>query len=182
MVTPKSLHTQIVNPNQEIKVAKVTLNIGTGGPGDKMEKAVKLLTVITGQKPVKTKTMKRIPTWGVRPNLEVGCKVTVRGTRAEEILKRLLAAKENKLSHRKFDKFGNLAFGIAEYIDIPGVNYDISIGIIGLEASITLERAGFRIKRRKIGKFNVGTRQKLTKEDAIIFMKSKFNVKIEEED
>ena len=43
------------NPNQEIKVSKVTLNIGTGGPGDRMEKAVKLLTTITGQKPLQTK-------------------------------------------------------------------------------------------------------------------------------
>lgn len=169
------------NPNQKIRVAKVTINIGTGGPGDKMGKAEKLLTLITGQKPVQTKTMKRIPTWGVRPNLAVGCKVTVRNKNAEELLKRLLQAVDLKLSRRKFDKAGNFAFGIAEYINIPGVNYDISIGIIGLEAAVTLERAGYRIKRRKIGKLKVGKRQRITQDEAIQFMKSEFDLKIEEE-
>lgn len=170
------------NPNQEIRVIKVTLNIGTGGPGDKMEKAVKLLETITGQKPIQTKTMKRIPTWGVRPNLAVGCKVTVRGEKAETLLKRLLSARDNRLSRRKFDKFGSLSFGIPEYIDIPDVNYDISIGIIGLEVAVTLERAGYRVKRRKVGKFKVGKKQLITQEDAINFMKSHFGLKIEEEE
>lgn len=171
-----------LNPNKEIKIDKVTINIGTGGPGDKMEKAVKLLTVITGQKPLQTKTMKRIPTWGVRPNLPVGCKVTVRGIAAEELLKRLLSAADNKLPARKFDKFGNFSFGIPEYIDIPGVNYDISIGIIGMETAVTLKRAGFRIKKRKVGKFNIGRKHLITKEDAINFIKTKFKVVVEEED
>lgn len=170
------------NPNQEIKIEKITLNIGTGGPGDRMEKAVKLLLAITGQKPVQTKTMKRIPTWGVRPNLPIGCKVTVRGDKARELLAKLVSARENKLSRDMFDRFGNLSFGIPEYIDIPDVSYDITIGIIGLEAAVTLKRAGFRIKRRKKGRFKIGRRHLISKEDAINFMKSGFNVKIAEEE
>ena len=39
---------------REIRIEKVSLNIGVGKPGDELEKAVKLLGVITGAKPVKT--------------------------------------------------------------------------------------------------------------------------------
>ena len=42
-----------------------------------------------------------------------------------------------------------LHFGIPEYINIPGIEYDPDIGIIGLEACVTLERPGFRIKKKK---------------------------------
>ena len=90
---------------QEIKIEKVTLNIGVGGTGDKLEKASRLLTTITKAKPVKTRTMKRIPTWGVRPKLEIATKVTLRGEVAEGVLKRLLVAVNNTLAESKFDKF-----------------------------------------------------------------------------
>ena len=106
---------------EDIIVEKVTMNIGAGEAGDKLEKAVKLLEKISGAKPVKTKTMKRIPTWGLRPNLTIGVKVTSRGKKAEDLLKRLLQAKDNKLKLRSFDKEGNFSFGIEEYLLIPGV-------------------------------------------------------------
>ena len=139
-----------MNSMKKIRTEKVTLNIGVGGPGDKLDKAMKLLNNISGVKSVQTKAgpSMRIPTWGVRPNLPIACKVTVRGEKAEKLLKRLLQAVDNKLPTRKFDKFGNFSFGIPEYIDIPDVPYDQSIGVIGLEVAVTLERPGFRIKRR----------------------------------
>ena len=61
--------TQVINENpmRKIKIEKITLNIGTGMPGEKLEKALKLLQKISQSKPVSRKTKKRIPTWGVRP-------------------------------------------------------------------------------------------------------------------
>ena len=171
-----------MNPMQEIRLEKVTLNIGTGGPGDPLDKAIKLLNKIAQAKPVPTKSKKRIPTWGLRPGLQIGCKVTVRKKKAEELLKRLLTAKENKLDPSKIDKTGNLSFGIQEYIDIPGVEYDISIGIIGLEVAVTLERPGFRIKKRQLQKKKIPVKHQITKQDAMKFMKEKFNVTFEEEE
>jgi len=88
---------------------------------------------------------------------------------------------DNTLPDKKFDAFGNFSFGIKEYIDIPGVPYDASIGVIGLEAAVTLARSGFRIKYRSIKKKKISSRHSVKKEDAINFVKSKFNVKVGEE-
>ncbi len=168
------------NPMRQIKIEKLTLNIGTGGPGDKLEKALKLLKKITNMTPVKTKTKKRIPTWGIRPNLEIGAKVTIRGKKAEEILKRLLVAKRNKLNKRKFDKFGNLSFGVEEYISVPGVEYEASIGIIGFECAVSLKRNGYRVARRRIMASPISAHHRITPEESMQFMKEKFNIMIEE--
>lgn len=163
---------------QEIKLAKVTLNIGTGGPGENLDKAMKLLKNITGAKPVTTSTKKRIPTWSLRPGLNIGCKVTIRGQKADELLKKLFEAKNKELSPNNFDTNGNLSFGIPEYLDIPGVEYDMSIGIIGLEAAITLSKAGYRISKRKIKQTKIPQEIRIKKEEAMTFISSKYSVKI----
>src|SRR3989338_2176892 len=170
------------NQMRSIKITKVTLNIGVGKPGDQLDKSIKLLQKISNKKPVTTKTLKRIPTWGLRPNLQIGTKVTLRGAEAEQLLLRLLQAVENKLKPASFDSFGNFAFGIHEYIDIPGVEYDVDIGIIGLEVAVTLERPGFRIKRRRLLRRRIPMRHRITREEAIDFIRSKFNTKIGEEE
>jgi len=165
---------------REIGIEKVTLNMGTGTEKANMEKAMKLLKKITNAKPIQTKTMKRIPTWGIRPGLPIGCKVTLRGKKAEELLRRLLQAVNNQLNESKFDKGGNFSFGITEYLDIPGVEYDADIGIIGLEVAVTLKRPGFRIKRRKRQKKKIPTKHKITKEESMEFIKNKFGIKFGE--
>ena len=167
-----------MNTMQDVGIEKITINIGVGEAGDKLTKAFKLLENITNAKPVQTMTMKRIPTWGLRPKLPIGVKVTLRGKKAEELLTRLLKALDNKINIKKFDAHGNLAFGIKEYLDIPGAEYDPGIGVIGLEAAVTLERKGYRIKRRKLNKSKIGIKHLVTKEDAKNFIMKKFNVKV----
>lgn len=163
---------------KEIRIEKITLNIGTGGPGEKLEKAMKLLNKITGMKVVSTITKKRIPTWDIRPGLQVGCKVTLRGEKADELLKRLLVAGAEKINKLKFDKFGNFSFGIPEYLDVNGIEYDASIGIIGFDVAVTLERPGFRIKRRRNRKRTVPKEHSISKEEAINFIKQKYNFEV----
>ena len=163
-----------------ISVEKITLNIGTGEPGDKLAKAIKLLNMVSGAKSAATKSKRRIPTWGIRPGLEIGCKVTLRKKIAEEKLRDLLKAVGNKLKDTNFDDGGNFSFGIHEYLDIPNVKYDASIGIIGLEVAVTLKRPGFRIKYRKLKKATIGKKHAIRKEEAKKFMIEKFNVGIEE--
>lgn len=170
------------NIMQEIKVEKVTLNIGAGKDQAKLENGIKLLKNITGISPVKTFTQKRIPGWGLRPGLPIGCKITLRNQQAGEVIKRLLEAKDNILSKSQFDEYGNIAFGIAEYIDIPSVKYDPKIGIMGLEICITLQRAGFRIKRRRIKKRKIPKKHAIHKEEAVEFMKKNFNIKTGEDE
>jgi len=169
-----------MNPMREIKIEKITLNVGAGKDQAKLEKGMLLLKNIASLTPVKTYTSKRIPEWGLRPGLPIGCKLTIRKTAAEELLKRLLDAKENKLKKSQFDKEGNMSFGIHEYIDIAGVKYDPQIGIMGLEVCVTLERPGFRIKRRSFKTRKIPPKHKIAKDEAIEFIKKKFNVGIED--
>lgn len=167
-----------MNVMQEVKVEKVTLNIGTGKNQDRLAKALVLLKKITGEEPVKTVTMKRINSWGLRPGLPIGAKVTLRKDKAVEVIKKLLVAKENVLKERFYDESGNVSFGLVEYLDIPGMKYDPDIGTLGLQACITLQRPGFRLKYRKIQKKKIPKQHRITKEDAVEFMKSKFGITV----
>ena len=145
-----------MKPKQELKsenvmrkifLDKVVLNIG--GTGEKLDRGFKLLEVLSGKKPVKVKSIKRIPTWEVRPGLEVGTKVTLRGEDAEKILHRLLPAIGNILKERQIkDNF--VSFGIHEYIEIPGMEYIRDVGILGLEVTAVFARAGKRIEKKKV--------------------------------
>lgn len=169
-----------MNPMREIRINKVTLNIGAGKDQAKLEKAMVLLKKIGNATPVKRYTNKRIPEWELRPGLPIGCKLTLRKNKAINLLPALLNAHDNMLNYDNFDKEGNISFGIAEYIDIPGIKYDPAIGIIGLQVCITLQRAGFRIRDRKIKTRNISARHRIKKEEAIEFMKNKFNLNIEQ--
>ena len=169
-----------MNKMRELRIEKITLNMGAGEAGEKLEKYMKLLQVISGRKPVQMVSQKRIPTWAVRPGLAIGAKVTLRGKPAEELLKRLFSAVDNTIKPSSFDKEGNFSFGIPEYIDIPGVEYIVEIGIVGLEVAVTLERPGFRIKRRKYHPKKIPTKHKITAEETQEFLKNKFKIKIGE--
>jgi large subunit ribosomal protein L5 len=166
---------------KQIRLVKLTLNIGAGKEQQVLERGLVLLKQITGIDPVKTITQKRIPGWGLRPGLPIGCKITLRGEPAHKIAKRLLVAKNNLLSKNNFDEEGNVSFGIKEYIDIPETKYDPKIGIMGLQASLTLERPGFRVKKRKILKRTIPRKHRISQEESIDFMKKNFNIKIKEE-
>ena len=158
------------NVMKKIRIEKITLNIGAGKNEEMLKKGLKLLQKITSTKPVETKTRKRIPGWGLRPGLAIGCKVTVRSGCAELLL-RLMAAKDNILEQRNFDDQGNFSFGVPEYIDIKGLDYDPELRIMGLEAAVTLERPGFRVKKRTLRAAPVGKNHQISKEEAISFVK-----------
>ncbi|MBL7206569.1 MAG: 50S ribosomal protein L5 [Candidatus Aenigmarchaeota archaeon] len=168
------------NPMKQIRVEKVTLNMGAGEPGPKLNAAKKTLEIITGKKITITKSKKR-STFGVTKGREIGAMVTLRGKDACDILKRLLESLENKINPNNFDVNGNFSFGIQEYINIPGAKYDPEVGILGLDVAITLERPGFRIKRRK-NPDKIGKSHMIAKEDAMKFIKKEFGTKIEEDE
>jgi large subunit ribosomal protein L5 len=168
------------NEMRKIQVEKLTLNIGSGKEQSKLEKGMKLIKHLTGINPVKTVTNKRIPTWGLRPGLPIGCMVTIRDSNKIELIRRLLKAKTNLLKKSQFDDSGTISFGMHEYIDIPGVQYNPEVGIMGFQACITLARPGFRVKRRRLRKTAIPHRHRITKEEAIEFMKVEFGVQTEE--
>ncbi len=166
------------NPMRRIRIEKVVVNIGVGEPGERVEKAEILLNRLTGAKVVRTVAKKKIPKWGIRPGLQIGVKVTLRGEAAEHFLRKALEAVDNRISASSFDESGNFSFGINEYINIPGVKYDPKIGIFGMDVSVVLERPGYRVKRRKVRRAKVGKTHRITKDDAISFVKEKFGVEV----
>jgi large subunit ribosomal protein L5 len=159
------------NKMRNVEMEKVVLNIG--GTGDDLEKGIKLLEIITGRKPARMKTMKRIPSLGVRPKLEVGAVVTIRKD-AVEFLKRMLVAIDNKLKKKQISE-NNFSFGIKEYIEIPGVEYQRDLGIRGLDVTAVFKRKGKRTGIKKIRQGKIPKKQKISKEEIIKFMEENFN-------
>ena len=169
------------NPMREIRLDKVTLNIGTGEAGPKLEKAKALLEKVSaGKKVVITKTHKRT-TFGIAKGRPIGVKVTLRGEEAMELLGRLLQGIENTLRPSQFDRQGNISFGVVEYIHVPGLKYDPDIGIMGFDVCITLKRPGFRVSKRRIRPGKIGKAHRITPEEAQKWMQDNFQTKITEE-
>ncbi len=162
------------NKMREICIEKLVLNIG--GTGEKLEKGFKLLEILSGKKPVKVKATKRIPTWNVRPGLEVGTKVTLRGKDAEKMLERLLPAIDSQLKEKQIQN-NFFSFGIHEYIEIPEMEYIREVGIMGLEVTVVFERSGKRVEKKKIKRGK--TRRLIVKPEEIIsILENKFNASI----
>jgi large subunit ribosomal protein L5 len=167
----------MMNSMKEIRLEKVTINIGAGEAGPKLEKAKKLLEKLTQKKILVTKTHKRT-TFGVAKKRPIGVKVTLRGESAKEFLSNALKSLDNKLESSCFDRNGNFSFGVREYIHLPGVRYDPDIGILGMDVCVTLERPGFRIKRRKIMRKPIGKSHRISPEEAKEWVKNEFEVEI----
>ncbi len=164
---------------RDIVIDKVTINIGVGTPGERLEAAKTLLTRLTGRKVIETKARKRDPVFKLRKGLSIGTKITLRGKDALEFLNKALTAKRKTLYEKNFDRTGNFSFGVAEYIDFPGAKYDPKLGMFGFDVCVTLKRKGKRIELRKISKSKIGKLHLIKKDEAIEFTKSNLNAKIE---
>ena len=130
------------------KIKKIILNIGVGeGKEDSklIDKALEDLTLISGQKAVKTISKKAISGFKIRAGMPLGVKVTLRNKIMYEFLDRLvnIALPRIKdfrgLSANGFDKFGNYTFGIKEQIIFPEVNFDKVDKIRGLDITIVIK-------------------------------------------
>ncbi|MBI5229155.1 50S ribosomal protein L5 [Candidatus Micrarchaeota archaeon] len=163
---------------QEVRLDKVTLNIGAGGAGEKLENAKSLLERITGKKAVVTFAKTRNPTFKIKKGDEIGVKVTLRGMAAEELLKKSLDAVDSKLVRGSFSREGGFSFGVREYIDFPGIKYDPKIGMIGFDVSVSLKKPGLRVRERRIASREIPRKQRVSTEEAVEFMKNKYGVEI----
>lgn len=162
---------------RKIFVGKVTINMGVGKGGEELEKAGEIIERISGNKAVKTLAMVKQPKWEIRPGLPIGVKTTLRKKKALDFLKKALSAKEHLLE-KQFDRQGNFGFGIAEYIDLPGTKYEPRLGIRGMDVLVTLERPGYRVKKRKRKQARIGKRHLILKHEAIEFVKVVLGVEV----
>ena len=166
---------------KEVKLDKVVLNIAVGNDEAKLAKAMKLLETITGRKSIKTLAKKRLAAWKLRPGLPIGCKVTLRGKIANDVLSRILDGVDRKVPETQFTD-GSFSFGIKEYIQIPTVQYQRDLGILGFDVAVAFKRAGYRIAQRKIKRGKIPKRHRVKKQEVIDYAVKNFKIKLEEQD
>jgi len=166
------------NPMRRIRLGKVTVNVSVGKSGEPLEKAKKILEQITGQKPAPRKAKKTIKDFGIRRGEPIGCIVTLRGERATSFLRKALDAVGNKVSASAFDEYGNFSFGIKEHIEIPGTKYIPELGIIGMTVSSSLERPGYRVKRRSLRAARPGRKHQVGRGEAIQFARQGLGIEV----
>jgi large subunit ribosomal protein L5 len=178
MSTEESNEEAKENAMRKLRIDKVTVNIGVGKSGEPLEKAKQVLMQIAAQKPCPRRARRTIKDWGVRMGEPIGCMVSLRREKARGFLKRALEAVGNKLRESSFDDLGNISFGIKEHIEIPGTKYIPELGIFGMDVNVTLERPGYRVKRRVLRRSKVGKRHLITRDEARKFMVENFGAQI----
>ena len=165
------------NVMRKAKLEKVVLNCG--GIDDKLEKSARLLNILTGRKIKQIASTKRIPSLGVRPGLKTGCMVTLRGEEAEKTLKRLFGANNNKINKKQIQP-NHFSFGVKEYLEIPDMEYQRDIGILGLDVTAVFIRAGKRVAAKKIKRGRLPNKQHVTPEEIIDYLQNKLGISVEE--
>jgi large subunit ribosomal protein L5 len=166
---------------RRVAIEKVVVNIGVGEAGERLQKAEKVLEMITHAKPIRTLSTTTNKDLGIRKKMPIGCKVTLRKESASNFLKQAFWVKDNKIAFYSFDRFGNFSFGIPDYTELEGMRYDPDIGIFGMDVSVTLTRPGLRISKRKKMKKKIPIKHKVTEEEAKEFIKKAFNIEVVEE-
>ena len=141
------------NIHQVPKIKKIVINMGIGeGKDDSklIDKAVEDLSLITGQKAVKTKAKKAISGFKIRAGMPLGAMVTLRNKIMYEFLDRLVNIAIPRirdfrgLNPNSFDGNGNYSLGIKEHIIFPEINFDKIDKVRGLDITIcTSSRKNF---------------------------------------
>jgi large subunit ribosomal protein L5 len=137
---------QYKNVMEVPKLEKITINIGLGEAKENaklMETAVEELGLISGQRPVVTKSKKSIANFKVRAGMPVGTKVTLRGENMYEFADKffniaLPRVRDFKgVSRNAFDGRGNYSMGVKEQLIFPEINYDKVDKIKGMNVVFT---------------------------------------------
>ncbi|MEO6890116.1 MAG: 50S ribosomal protein L5 [Ktedonobacteraceae bacterium] len=148
------------NPMQVPKVHKVVVNIGMGEAiqnAKAMEAAVGDLTTITGQRPVITRAKRSVATFKLREGMQIGCMVTLRGSRMYYFLDKLMNIALPRLrdfqgvSAEAFDGRGNYTLGLREQLVFPEIEYDKIDKVRGMEVSIVTTARTDEEGRRLLG-------------------------------
>jgi large subunit ribosomal protein L5 len=169
------------NKMRQLRIEKVVVNIGVGEAGDKLQRAEKVLEILTGQNPKRTLSRTTNRDFGIRKAMPIGCVVTLRDEPAEKFLKDAFWVKENRIAGYSFDREGNFSFGIPDYTSFPNQKYDPDIGIFGMDICVTMKRAGRRVRRRKHARGHIPHRHRLNPELVKDFLRVNFDIEVVEE-
>lgn len=120
------------NVHQVPRMEKIVVNMGVSASLEKgaIDDAAKDLAMITGRKPVISRSRKSIANFKLRENQPIGCRVTLRREAMYEFFDRLVAAALPRIrdfrgiSSRSFDGRGNYSVGISDQTIFPEIELD----------------------------------------------------------
>jgi large subunit ribosomal protein L5 len=127
------------------RLEKVVLNMGVGDVKDNpkaIESAARDMGIIAGQRPVVTVAKKSVSAFKLREGMNIGCKVTLRGTRMYEFLDKFINIALPRVrdfrgvNPNSFDGHGNYALGAREQLIFPEIDYDKIDKIRGMDIII----------------------------------------------
>jgi large subunit ribosomal protein L5 len=127
------------------RLEKIIVSMGVGEALQNkklLDAAVEDLSLITGQKAVKTKARKSIANFKIREGQEIGVKVTLRGAMMYEFFDRLVNVALPRVkdfrgvNQNAFDGHGNYSLGITEQIIFPEIDFDKIERVAGLNIAI----------------------------------------------
>jgi large subunit ribosomal protein L5 len=133
------------SPMQTPRLEKIVVSMGVGVALQNkklLDAAIDDLTLVTGQKAVKTKARKSIANFKIRAGQEIGAKVTLRGAMMYEFLDRLVNVALPRVkdfrgvNQNAFDGHGNYSLGITEQIIFPEIDFDKIERVAGLNIVI----------------------------------------------
>lgn len=165
------------NKMREIEIEKIVLHCG--GIEEKHEKSVKLLEMITGSKKIFiVQSKKRYPAFGIAPGKKSGCKITIRDKKKiDDLLTRFFSSVNNEISKKAIAE-NQFCFGIHEYIEVPGLEYDRDIGILGFEVMLVFKRKGKSVKLRKVKRGRLPQKQEVTKGEILDYLVKNFGLEV----
>ena len=108
------------NIHQVPKIEKIIVHMGVSPQlgKDVLEDAIKVMTTITGRKPVLNKAKVSVANFKLRQGMNTGCRVTLRRQGMYEFLDRLVAAAIPRIrdfrgiNSKGFDGLGNYSLGV----------------------------------------------------------------------
>jgi large subunit ribosomal protein L5 len=130
---------------QAPRITKICLNQGVGqAVGDRkmVNTAVDEMSMISGQRAVKTMSTKDVSNFKLRKDMPIGCRVTLRRDKMYDFLDRLISITLPRtrdfqgIRVKGFDGRGNFTFGIKEQLVFPEINIDDVKHINGMDITI----------------------------------------------
>lgn len=146
------------------KIDKVVINVGCGEARENakvLDNVVGDLGKITGQKAVVTRARKSIANFKLREGMNVGAKVTLRGSRMEEFMDKLVSIALPRvrdfrgISSTSFDGRGNYAFGVKEQLIFPEIDFEKIDRVRGMDIIVVTTAKTDEEARELLTKFGM---------------------------
>lgn len=152
---------EIKNVMQLPRMTKLCISMGMGkyyNDAKKIDNCAEELTVITGQRAIKTHAKISEASFKIRKGMAVGVKVTLRGDRMWEFLDRFISVAAPRIadfrgfSRKGFDEKGNYSFGITEQSIFPEINLDKMEVTQGMNFNVVFENSSAPVSENVLEK------------------------------